>query len=178
MSLIANRYGEAFFSLAKEKNKVKEYKADLYLVKETLKEVPLIKEFFNSEKITKLEKKKLISDNFSKSINKDSLNLFNLLVDKGRMTYYEEIIDEYSHLANEELNIKEGIIESVREINKEKIKELEKLLAKENEKVELKQKINKSLISGFKITLKNEVIDGSMKAKINSLNEILSRKVG
>ena len=178
MSLIANRYSEAFFSLALEKNKVSEYKEDLDEVREVFKDVPLIKEFFASEKITKDEKKKLISDALEGKISKDSLNLFNLLVDKGRMTYYKEIINAYHHLANDELNIKEGLIESVRPIDKTKIAELEKTLSKNGEKVELVQKINKNLISGFKVTLDHEVIDGSMKSKVDSLKQILDRKVG
>ena len=43
-------------------------------------------------------------------------------------------------------------------------------------KVEFKQKINKSLISGFKISFDNEVIDASMKDKIDKLHNMLSRK--
>lgn len=178
MSLIANRYGEAFFSLALEKNKVAEYKEDLDLIKSIFKDVPLIKEFFSSEKITKSDKKKLISDSLEDKVSRDSLNLLNLLVDKGRIINYEEIIDEYHHLANDELNIKEGLIESVRPIDKEKIQELEKLLSKDGTKVELTSRINKDLISGFKITLGNEIIDGSMKSKVDSMHELLSRKVG
>lgn len=178
MSLIANRYSEAFFSLALEKNKVNEYKNDLDLVKDIFKDVPLVREFFASEKITKTEKKKLIGEALENKISRDSLNLFNLLVDKGRMAYYEEIINEYHHLANDELHIKEGLIESVRPIDQNKISELEAALSKNGEKVELVQKINKNLISGFKITLDNEVIDSTMKSKVDSMKQMLDRKVG
>ena len=177
MSLVAKRYSEAFFSLALDKNKVSEYKKDLNLVLDTFSNVDSIDLFFASEKITKEEKKNLLESSFSNNISKDSLNLLKLLVDKGRISYYKEIIEEYFHLANENLNIREGLIESVRPIDEKRIKELELLLAKDGETVELKQKINKSLISGFKITLGNKVIDGSMKAKVNHMQDCLSRKV-
>ena len=177
MSLVAKRYSEAFFSLALDKNKVSEYKEDLKLVLDTFKGVDSIDLFFASEKITKQEKKDLIEKSFNEKISVDAKNLLKLLVDKGRMGYITEIADDYFHLANENLNICEGLIESVRPIDETRIKELETLLAKNGQTVVLKQKINKSLISGFRITLNNEVIDGSMKSKIDQMQDLLSRKV-
>lgn len=177
MSLVAKRYSEAFFSLALDKNKVSEYKEDLKLVLDTFKGVDSIDLFFASEKITKQEKKDLIEKSFNEKISVDAKNLLKLLVDKGRMSYITEIVEDYFHLANENLNICEGLIESVRPIDETRIKELETLLAKNGQTVVLKQKINKSLISGFRITLNNEVIDGSMKSKIDQMQDLLSRKV-
>ena len=177
MSLVAKRYSEAFFSLALDKNKVSEYKEDLKLVLDTFKGVDSIDLFFVSEKITKQEKKDLIEKSFNEKISVDAKNLLKLLVDKGRMGYITEIAEDYFHLANENLNICEGLIESVRPIDETRIKELETLLAKNGQTVVLKQKINKSLISGFRITLNNEVIDGSMKSKIDQMQDLLSRKV-
>ena len=177
MSLVAKRYSEAFFSLALDKNKVSEYKEDLKLVLDTFKGVDSIDLFFASEKITKQEKKDLIEKSFNEKISVDAKNLLKLLVDKGRMGYITEIAEDYFHLANENLNICEGLIESVRPIDETRIKELETLLAKNGQTVVLKQKINRSLISGFRITLNNEVIDGSMKSKIDQMQDLLSRKV-
>ena len=177
MSLVAKRYSEAFFSLALDKNKVSEYTEDLKLVLDTFKGVDSIDLFFASEKITKQEKKDLIEKSFNEKISVDAKNLLKLLVDKGRMGYITEIAEDYFHLANENLNICEGLIESVRPIDETRIKELEALLAKNGQTVVLKQKINKSLISGFRITLNNEVIDGSMKSKIDQMQDLLSRKV-
>ena len=177
MSLVAKRYSEAFFSLALDKNKVSEYKEDLKLVLDTFKGVDSIDLFFASEKITKQEKKDLIEKSFNEKISVDAKNLLKLLVDKGRMGYITEIAEDYFHLANENLNICEGLIESVRPIDETRIKELETLLAKDGQTVVLRQKINKSLISGFRITLNNEVIDGSMKSKIDQMQDLLSRKV-
>lgn len=176
MSVVANRYAEAFFSLSVSKKSVNEYKKDLLLVNDVFNNTDKIKDFFESELISKKEKKEIIQKLFADTINVDSLNLLKLLIDKGRIRYYSDIISSFIHLANDELNIKEGIIEVARPLNKEKIKELEKALSKDNEKVELKQRINESLISGFKIKFADEVIDASMKEKINRLRNMLNKK--
>ncbi|MDO5439912.1 MAG: ATP synthase F1 subunit delta [Erysipelotrichaceae bacterium] len=178
MSLIASRYAEAFFSLGLDKKCVKEFKDELNTVKDIFAEVENIKEFFISERVSKADKKKIISDALANKTSKDTINFLLLLVDKGRISYYEEIIDSYIHLANDELQIKEGIIESVRPLDTDKVKELEKALSKDGQKVELKQKINKALISGFKIKFDNQIIDASMKEKIDKMQELISRKGG
>lgn len=176
MDLVASRYAESFFSLGLDKKCVEEYKNDLKQVKNIFDDVENIKTFFISERITKEEKKDLIRNTLANSIKRDTLNFLLLLVDKGRIGKYGEIIVAYNKLANNELNIKEGVIESVRPLDEAKIKELEEALSKDDMKVELKQKINKSLISGFKISFDNEVIDASMKDKIDKLHNMLSRK--
>lgn len=178
MSAVANRYAEALFSLALDKKSVGEFKNDLDNVLLCLNEVDNVKNFFGSEKVSKENKKEIIKKSFESKIQKDVLNFLYLLVDKGRIVYFDEIIREYHSMANHELGIKEGIIETARPIDESKINELEKVLSSEDQKVELKTKINKSLISGFKITFEDEVIDASMKDKFNKLNNMLHRKGG
>ena len=176
MSIIARRYAEAFFSLSLDKDLVEKNKKELKEIQGLFSSVDNLKLFFISEQINKDNKKALLTNSLKKVTSEDTLNFLLLLVDKGRIGLYDDIINEYIHLANNELNIKEGIIESVRPLDNNKVNELEKSLSKDGQKVELTQKINKSLISGFKIKFDNYVIDGSMKSKLDKLQESISRK--
>lgn len=178
MSVVASRYAEAFFSLSLERKSVDEYKKDLLLVKESFLCVDKLKEFFISENISIKDKKDILTSSLKGKINKDTLNFLKLLIDKRRINHFEEIINEYISLANEKLNIKEGIIESCRPLDSKLINDLEKTLSKDGVKVELHQKINPSLISGFKVVFKDQIIDASMKEKINRLHDLISRKGG
>lgn len=176
MSIIARRYAEAYFSLSQDSNNVEKHKSELKEINNLFSEIENLKLFFLSEQISKNDKKKLLTSSLQKAVSKETLNFLLLLVDKNRIGIYDEIINEYIHLANNELNIKEGIIESVRPLVSDKVNELEKTLSKDGQKIELSQKINKSLISGFKIKFDNYVIDGSMKSKLDKLQESISRK--
>ena len=177
MSVLATRYAESLFSLALDKNSVSLYKDQIDLIEKCFDDADVIP-FFGSSKISKEEKKEMIKKIFDEKIEKYVLNFLYVLVDKGRIVNYKEIFDEFHHMCNEQLNIKEGIIETARPIDKKLIEELEKTLAKKDEKVELKEKINKSLISGFKISFENQVIDNSMKQRIHNMEEMLKRKDG
>lgn len=178
MSLVASRYSEALFSLGLDTNRVESFKDDLKYIKSIFDDVDNLNDFFLSERIQKKDKKEVLKNVLANKVDKDVLNFIFLLTDKGRLSHYNEIVNEYISLANNELNIKEGIIESARPLDQNLIEELENVLSKDKIRIELKPKINKSLISGFKIKFEHEVIDASMKDKIDKMQEMLSRKGG
>lgn len=175
MSLIATRYAEALYSLAVAENKVAEYKKDVDSVLDTFISAD-VKPFFASERVTKQEKKDLIAKCFAGKVEGNVLNFLFVLVDKGRMIHFKDIFQAFHSLCNGHLGIKEGVVESARPLTKEQIAMLEEHLSKDGEKVELIEKINTSLISGFKITFGTEVIDATMKEKIKKMNELLKGK--
>ena len=177
MSILASRYAEGLFSLAKEKDSIKLYKEQIDFVKECFDNSNVLP-FFKSFKVSKENKKQLIKDTFKNELDPYVLNFLCLLVDKNRMAYYDEIFKEFHQLCNDSLKIKEGIIESAREIDDSLIKELENSLSDNDYAVVLLPKINKSLISGFRITLDDKVIDNTMKQRIKNMEEILKRKDG
>ena len=177
MSVLANRYAEGFFSLALEKDNVAKYKEQIDFVKASFDKAKAL-DFFKSYKVSKEAKKELINNCFKDSLDKYVLNFLDLLVDKNRIAYYDEIFVEFHKLCNDSLNIKEGIIETARELDGSLLESLEKTLSDDKYTVVLKPKINKSLISGFRISLDDKVIDNTMKQRIKNMEEMLKRKDG
>ncbi len=177
MSVLANRYAEGFFSLALEKDSVAEYKEQIDFVKDSFDRADVLA-FFKSCKVSKEAKKELITNSFKDGLDKYVLNFLYLLVDKNRIAYYDEIFVEFHKLCNDSLNIKEGVIETARELDGNLLEDLEKSLSDNKYTVVLKPKINKSLISGFRISLDDKVIDNTMKQRIKKMEEMLKRKDG
>lgn len=199
MSALAKRYAEALLSLAVRENKVKKVKEDLDLAKELFSSINIkmdididnkeynLKEnvisenkglytFLKNVKLDKETKNNLVKSCLENKIDQLSLQFIYILIEKNRISSYEEIFDEFHKMANHELNIKEGIIESVRPLDQEKIKELENILSDDKQKVILIPKLNEELISGFKITFEHEVIDVSMQEKIRKMTDMLYGK--
>lgn len=177
MSALATRYAESLFSLALDNDKVSLYKEQIDLVKKSFNDANVLP-FFGSSKVSKEEKKELIKNIFNGKLDRYVVNFLYVLVDRGRMVNYKEIFSEFHHLCNESLGIKEGTIETARPLKVELIEELENALSKDGERIELIEVINKSLISGFKISIDNRVIDNSMKQRIQNMEETLKRKDG
>lgn len=177
MSVVATRYAEGLYSLALDKNSVEKYLNEVDLINQSFLDANVI-ELFKSYKVSKKEKKDMLESIFKGKIDDYVLNFLELLIDKNRIVYYEDIFKEYHKLANNYLGIKEGIIESVRPIDNDLLKQLEDSLSDDKYKVVLKQKINKDLISGFRINIDDKIIDNTMKQRIDKMEEILKRKDG
>ena len=173
MNGIASSYAEALLSIAIEEDKVKVFKDELYSIGEVFNETEDIKGFFANVKISKNEKKQLLEDCFKGKIDHILLNFLKVLIDRSRITMYDVIFKEYRAAANKHLNILEGIVESARPLNDSQIETLEKTLG---DNIELQPRINKNLISGFRIVLDNQIIDVSMREKIDNLSSLLLRR--
>ena len=109
--------------------------------------------------------------NFSQSLK----NFFELLVDNSRVTFFEEILQQFHELENEHNKKLEAKILSAFELldnQKNSIKE--RLEKKFNKKVVLSCIVDKTLIGGMTISIGDYVIDGSIKRNLEVLkNSIL-----
>ena len=199
MSTLAKRYAEALLSLAVRQDKVALIKEDIDLCRKTFSEmlfsldlnvqngegqekkhiyadVKGLTNFFKNTRLSRETKNEIVRTCLEDKVDHTTMQFLYVLIEKNRITYADEIFAEFRLQANRELGIKEGIIESVRPLDADKLKELEKVLSTDKERVVLIPKINDSLISGFKITFENEVIDRSMAEKINKMTKMLNGK--
>ncbi|MEF9968325.1 MAG: F0F1 ATP synthase subunit delta [Longicatena sp.] len=168
MDQLADRYGTALFELAMEENKLDEWQKDGKLIQTTL--TPDMNGFFLSEQITKDEKKDVLVRAFKDAVNPKLLDFMCLLVDNQRFTYVNSILISFNSLCNQSKNIKEGLVYSARPLSESQIKEIEDVMSlKMNSKCELINRIDPRLLSGFKVVIDNEVIDTSMKNKIQNM---------
>ena len=176
MESIASSYGLALFEIAKEEDRLREFKQDLEFIQEALDQSHL--KFFNQKMISQEDRIALLEKCFKENVQPMVLNFLKLLVVKGRMTNLFEIIKEYKELYNSALGIVEGIVFSTTILSDNQIKGIETAVSKkEGKKVLLTSKIDESLIGGIKVVIEDHVYDGSIKNKITSLqSELLKGK--
>ena len=171
---VADRYSEGLFLLAKESNDISNKKKQALGLLKVFEETPDLALFFKAVKVSAEEKKALICKVFGNEIDKDLLHFLELLVDKDRMGYVQEILREYVRKINDDLGIKKAIVYSVRPLEESDLTKIKEALNKKhNCIVELENKLDPGLIAGIKVVMENQVTDISMKNKIDSLKESL-----
>ena len=115
-------------------------------------------------------KKELIKNVFEGRVSKETESFLYILVDKGRLHNYGDILKEFDKLKNEAEGFGEGVIYSARLLNEEQLQKLEaetgKLLGK---KIRLKNLIDESLIGGVKIITEGKIIDASIRNRLDRL---------
>jgi F-type H+-transporting ATPase subunit delta len=99
-------------------------------------------------------------------------NFVKILAQNGDLGKYDEIDEEFRKLKLESHGIKEAEVTISREteINQTIIAELNKVVSG---KLEIKQKIDESIIGGVVVRVDDTLIDASVKTQLSNLNQNL-----
>lgn len=173
MDSIYNRYALSLFSIAKEENQVEKYKNTIKMIKQVMLEnkdlVHLLSSYFILQ-----EEKEMVLDNIFPQVDEYILNFIKIIVKNKRMMEIIGIFNEFNKMCNDYLKIKEGTIYSTEELSSSEIESIEQKLSKViSTKVELINKIDEKLIGGIKVVIEDQVFDGSIKNKLETLKSAL-----
>ena len=161
----ATEYAKALFELASTTSKKEELLIDL---NETLKVFSgdTLK-FFLYPEIEKEKKKDVVKSSFKEGLLRDFLFV---LIDNDRISFLEEIKDEFESMLDEEKKLKQVIVYSKEKLDDNYLKKLKDILEKKlSKKLILENVIDKSIISGIKISYDSKEIDLTLNAKFKDL---------
>lgn len=172
-TLIAQRYAEALVDLAKEgKLTYEKISSDLNLVSETLHQSKDLEEFLTNPVASREDKKEIIQRVFSEDVDNLIVNFLKVLVDKDRFSAWNEILNEYKKSLDDINNISRINVTSAVEMTDEaKAKLKDKLESKLRKNVVLDLDVNSNIIAGLVIKIGDNIIDMSLKHKLEDLSK-------
>ncbi len=177
--VIALKYAKGLFTVAKELGKTKEFGEELKQISELLKEMPEVLSALQNP-IYPPDLKMEIVGEILKAVNVDPEveRFLNLLIERRRIQYIEEIVEMYQRLLDEELNIARGVVITAFPLSEEEKQELEEALKSYFKKeVILESKVDDSIIGGVKIEIGDFVFDGTIKTQLTKFKEIIKGEV-
>mgnify|MGYP003314667768 CR=1 FL=1 len=171
------RYAAAIVSIARDEQKIEQYKFAVLDVQEKLSNEPKLLKLLTSYFVDN-EKKMLVIDELCSSYKLDNFtNFLKLLTKKHKISMFKDIAKKINSELNDSLNIFEGFIYSTEKLSEEKISEIEDVIStRMKRKVELKNKIDKRLIGGVKVVVHDHVFDGSIKYKLETMKQNLKER--
>jgi F-type H+-transporting ATPase subunit delta len=102
------------------------------------------------------------------------IRFIKLLIDKGRIYYLRDMLQEFVSLANKRLGIENAVVWSARPLKEADMNRLKESLEKQSgKKINLENRIDPELIAGIKVAVGSRVTDITMKNRIDSLKEEL-----
>jgi F-type H+-transporting ATPase subunit delta len=121
------------------------------------------------------EKKKLVISIFGGGkVHDVTLRLLELLTDRRRLELLPYIEREYERLWNEKQNIVTGTLTYAERPDDKTLRDIKEKLQKQLGKtIELKEREDKSLIGGYVLQLGDQVIDGSLKGRLQQIEKAL-----
>lgn len=171
------RYASAIVSIAKDEQKLEQYKFAILDVEEKLSSEPKLLKILTSYFIDDEKKMTLIDELCSSYKLENFTNFIKLLTKKHKISMFKDIAKKVNSDLNDELNIFEGFVYSTEKLSEEKVNEIEEVIsARMKRKVELKNKIDKRLIGGVKVVVHDHVFDGSIKYKLETMKQNLKER--
>jgi len=172
-----SRYASALVSIAKDEQKLEQYKLAVLSMKETFDQNPEILKYLKSYFVSNEDKNKILDELCEKFNLLNFTNFMKLLVLKHKIYLYKDIVKEITKGINFELDVYEGFVYSTEPLEKERIEEISNVISEKiHKKVELKNKIDPRLIGGVKVAVHDHVFDGSIKYKLETMKEQLKER--
>jgi F-type H+-transporting ATPase subunit delta len=172
---IASRYALALYLAAEEKKKIHEIGGDISTLLGIIKkDKDIIKDLSNPlwDADSKKNTLKLIGKKLK--LSQETINCLGLVVDNNRTKDLELILEGFRKVYFKKHNITLVHVESVKELTPSQEKKLiSNLEEKTSSKILLEYKIDPEILGGLIIRYGSEMIDDSVKGKLNKLETIM-----
>ncbi len=169
---VSTRYAKALIDSSTENNTFGRVVEDIELVHNSLRGSREFRSVLASPVINKEKKISIINEIFSSRISGETMNFLKFVIEKNREEMLIEIIKRFIELKNDQLGILVVDAVSSLEMNEKQKEKLKTNLEKKTgNKISLNFVIDEKIIGGFKLKLKDTVIDASVKYQLEKLRK-------
>lgn len=132
-----------------------------------------LKKIIKNPQINRYNKKRIFKEMFEGDIEDELLSFLLLLIDKGRILYLKEKYIQFKQIYLKRHNTVLAKVKTVFPLDESQREELKNKLEKKYKKtIIMEEEIDSTLIGGVLVTVGNEVIDGTIRGRLDSLMEI------
>lgn len=173
---VADRYAQAIYELGVEEGILEKLQSDLDEVSQIINSNDYLLPFLVHPLVPEKDKRKILEDVFGDSLLRETLNFLKLLVNKGREDYLPLIYKRLGKIRRDEEEIIEVKItvpprpgeDGIEEMVKDRLGEI---TGKAVHVTEIE--VDEDLISGIRLQVGDQVIDGSVRSRLEELREFL-----
>jgi F-type H+-transporting ATPase subunit delta len=171
------RYALALYQVAEEKGKVQEYLRDLREICDLIEHNSDFYEVIKHPQISTSKKKSTFVNIFKGKIDEELLTFLLILIEKDRILYLKEKLNEMEKIHLERNNTLIAKVKSVIPLTEEQYGKLtENLQNRYDKKIVLQEEIDKSIIGGLYVRVGNDVIDGTVKSKLDEMKALMLKR--
>ena len=171
------RYALALYQVAEENGKVEEYLTDLRQICDLVYNNKDFYEIIKHPQISTTKKKDTFISIFKGNIDEEVLSFLLLLIEKDRILNLRDQLKQMEKIHLEKNNTVIANVKSVITLTDNEVQLLtSKLEKKYDKKIILEQEIDKSIIGGLYVRVGNDVIDGTVKSKLDEMKDLMRKR--
>jgi len=173
---IARQYSKALYEIGEENGNMGELFEELEEFWKTLQENEQLKEALFHQRVLVEEKQAVLKNVFKDKLSNHMYKFLMLLIEKRRIYFLENILESFRKLMHKHENIITVEVTTAVEMNSEIREKLKKRLDKYvDKKIEMKEYCDPDIIGGMVIKIGDYLIDGSIKSKLESLEDKIKK---
>ena len=170
----ARRYAKALLELGKERDEVQAILDDMNFISNTIEDARDLVLFLQSPIVKYDDKQAVLEELFSDEVQESTRLFLKLLARKNRVNILDQIAEGYIQAYRKYAGIIEVEVSVARELEKDQQEALhQKLEDITSKEVLLNVTIDESLRGGMAVRIDDTVIDGTVKHKLQELEERL-----
>jgi len=170
MAAVNVLYAEALFSVARETDKIEEFKDELWLICHLIKIQNGFRHFLYHPEISRETKKNVIKQSLSQKISQEMLNFIFFVIDKNRQDSLQEIFREYSNLYRKYKEQRFAKVYTAVPLTEEqKLVIKEKLDKLYDTDAIIENILEPGIIGGMMIRMGFQVIDGTIRSELDRI---------
>lgn len=174
LAAVAKQYAEAIMELAAESGADKTVLDNLKAVNQVVSATSELEVVLRHPAVNAQEKKQLVISIFGGKVHELTLRLLEMLTDRRRLELLPHIEREAGDIWRTKQNIVAGTLVFAEKPDAKTLQEIKDRLQKQLGKtLELSEKEDKSLIGGYLLQLGDQVIDGSLKGRLQQIEKVL-----
>lgn len=169
---VARRYARALFELSLEQNRLSAVLKDLSGLKALIDQVPDFRIFLKNPIVRKSDQERLMTSLFKGRADDLVMRFILFLIDKSRLNVLDEILE-----CMEELKLDMDDAVRVRVVSERSLPEslarqiLSRIRERLGKKIIADYAVDDCLVGGFKIYIKDQVYDASLKSQLNRFHQ-------
>lgn len=168
----AMRYAKALFELASSKELELKIEEDLLAFQSNVQSDRSLANFFLNPILKLDEKKELLLKFSGKNPETLTIRFLLLLIKQGRFTLLDSAIESFHQILNESRHFEEVIITTAKPLNPKLKSAVEKMLEQKiGEKIISEARVDPKLLGGITIQIRNRLLDGSVRTKLDDLEK-------
>lgn len=170
--IVADRYAEALFDLAKEGGLVDQVDQELTLITQTLAENGDLRRLFEHPLVSREDKKSIAVEIFGPRLQRLTLDFIRLLFDKNRGHLIELIQARFHHLASRMARRLTVQLTTAVPVAPDEIEHFREVLEREwDRKIEIEHLVDGDILGGARMKVEDQVIDGSIRGALDRLRD-------
>lgn len=173
---LAKRYAKALFDEVLTKGTLEAVQNDMLLIGQTIDNSKELKVFLKSPIIRAAKKTSALQQIFGGKISSESFSLIQLLIEKNREGYLDEIAAFFNKFYNDYHGILEVKVTTAAPLDAQTEQSVKNVILHKvgDKKLVINSTIDKDIIGGFIIDLGNKVYDASVRNKLSNIaNELI-----